>query len=450
MPDYPIPAQVRRQIIIALANLILVIQLSVRSAGAAGITNCFSFSEETKIKGPFVQIGGELFFVSEKGGAYAYGYVGKFNPTNRSLTVLSEFQVETKAKGLARMGNDLWFVTEKGGASNYGYVGRFSRLSNTLERLCDFTALVSAKSAPFILGTNGFFFFTEQGGAYGSGALMRYSQTGGLVIAASLTTNLGIKAEAQPVFLNGRLYYGGREGGDLTQQSGKGAGSIGAIDLAGGVVTKLIDLNASNHGARVKSMLPFGDRLYYATDEGGDLTLNAGKGSGAVGFYDPVSNTLTRLFVCNGTTTGVKPKSLIAVEDRIYFNCGEGAADSCGAFYMIVNGTQVVMVATNDVSFGNKSDQLTLYGQRLYCATEQGCGGWLGGNSAYEFDAAPPQLQIQAQNGQVDVKWPLVANDYWLEYCPAVGAEWTAVAGPGATNAILPISGQCGIFRLRR
>ena len=419
-------------------------------ASAGGPTNFFSFTEETKIKGSFVQLGGELYFNSEKGGTNAYGYIGKFCPTNRQITVLHEFPSLTKAKGLAAVGDELWFVTETNGTHHYGYVGCYNLASNTVQELCAFPEHTLAKSPPFVLGTNGFFFFTEAGGANGVGALRKYSRESGLVVVASFSSATGIKPEAVPVFHDGVLYFGGREGGDLTQQSGKGAGTLGTIDLASGTVTTLIHLNATNHGSRIKALLPFGDRIYYTTDEGGDLTLNGGKGNGAMGVFDPATLGIAKLFTCNGTTTGTKPKGLVAVEDRVYFNCGEGAANGCGAFYAVTNGTNVAMVAANDVPFGNKSDRLTLYGNRIFCATEQGCSNWLGGISAFDVDVAPQEIAVRFENGQLQLDWNSLANDHVLESCTALGGEWLPVAGPGRTHAVPESAGRTAFFRLRR
>lgn len=417
---------------------------------AGGPTNFFSFTEETKIKGSFVPQDGELYFNSEKGGTNAYGYIGKFCPANRQITVLYEFPSLTKAKGLAAVGDELWFVTETNGTSKFGYVGCYDPADNAVEELCAFPEHTLAKSAPFVLGTNGFFFFTEAGGAAGLGALRRYSREEGLVTVASFSSATGIKPEAVPVFSDGVLYFGGREGGDLAQQSGKGAGTLGTIDLATGAIAKLVDLNATNHGSRIKALLPFNGRIYYTTDEGGDLTLNGGKGNGAVGVFDPATLGLAKLFTCNGTTTGTKPKGLVAVEDRVYFNCGEGAANGCGAFYVVTGETNVARIAVNDVPFGNKSDRLTLYGNRLYCATEQGCGNWLGGISAFEVDIAPRELAIAAENGQLHFAWDALANDHVLESCTVLGGEWQPIAGPGRTNASLESAGRTAFFRLRR
>lgn len=420
---------------------------AVPAARADDQPNFYNFTEETKIKGFFVQVGGELFFNSEKGGTNNYGYIGKFCPTNRQITVLYEFPSLTKAKGLAAVGDEMWFVTETNGTSRYGYVGCFNPANNTVAELCSFPGHTLAKSAPFVLGTNGFFFFTEAGGTNGTGALMHYSREGGLATTCSFTTNTGIKPEARPVFYDGKLYFGGREGGDPAQQGGKGAGTIGTIDLGTGEITKLINLNATNHGSRVKSLLSFDGRIYYTTDEGGDLAFNGGKGNGAMGFFDPNTLDITKLLTCNGTNTGTKPKCLVAVENRVYFNCGEGGTNGCGAFYVVTNGTNLARIATLGIPFGNKSDMLTLYGNRLFCATEQGCSNWLGGISAFEADIAPRELAATSENGQMHFAWDTLANDCVLEYAPTPTNEWQAIAGPGLTNAATDVS---GFYRLRR
>ncbi len=436
-----------------LQNLVASIACGLLLAGIARAEeplNFYSFVEETKIKGVFVQRDGDLYFNSEKGGTYNYGYIGRFCPTSGQITVLHAFPSLTKAKGLAAVGDEMWFVTETNGASRFGYVGCFNPVNNTVEELVSFPGHTLAKSAPFVLGTNGFHFFTEAGGTHGTGALMRYARADGLVMVCSFIPSTGIKPEAQPVFYHDTLYFGGREGGDLTQQSGKGAGTVGTIDLATGFITKLFDLNAVNHGSRIKALLPSDDRIYYATDEGGDLSLNGGKGSGAMGYFDPDTLEVTRLLVCNGTTTGIKPKGLVAVEDRVYFNCGEGGTNGCGTFYVITEGTNLSRITTLGIPFGNKSDMLTPYGNRLFCATEQGCSNWLGGISAFEVDIAPRELAVHAKNGLMQIAWDTLANDCVLEYAPTLDGAWQPVVGPGKTNAMMEFIDPVGFYRLRR
>jgi uncharacterized repeat protein (TIGR03803 family) len=430
--------------------------LAAASVHAEGLTNFFSFTTETKIKGPMTVVSNELYFACEKGGAWNYGYIGKFNPATRTLTVLYEFPEETKVKdGFTLVSNELWFVCEKGGAANFGYLGSFNLASNTVTRLYDFTADIKPKSAPLPLDTNGWYFFAEKAGSHGVGALLRFSPVTGLSTAASFTISTGVKVESRPVWFNGQLYYAAREGGDTTQLGGKGAGAIGTIDLATGTVTKLANLDAANNVAKIRTLLPFNGRLYYTGEEGGDLSLNSGKGFGGLGYYDPTNNSFTRLFVCDASTTGTKPRGLVAVDDRLYFNCGEGGPNGLGTFGVVINGTNAVIVGVNDAVVGGKSDAgLTRFGNFIFFATELGCAHFLGGISAYELPAttgnSAPVLNMTVSGTTLQLWWDSSASDYILEQSTTLTGTWSAITAPGATNASVPMTNSSGFFRLRR
>lgn len=429
--------------------MLLLLGCVTRPSVAQNISNLLSFSEETKIKGPFVPVRGDLCFVSEKGGNFGWGYIGKYSPRSATISVLASFSVETKAKGLCRMGNELWFVCEKGGRNNLGYVGRYVLTNGNLEQLHDFSAPTAAKSAPFVLDGS-FCFFAEAGGTYGQGALMSYSVESGLVTLVSFNTTTGIKPEAPPVWHGGHWYYGSREGGDITQRGGKGAGTLGVLDLQAGVAVKLIDLNVTNHGARIKCLCPLGSRIYYTTDEGGNLTLNAGKGGGAVGYFDPSANSITQLFVCAHTNMGIKPKGLVSIEDCIYFNCGEGGPQGCGMWYSIAYDDTVTCMATNDVWFGSKGDMITQFGPRIYCATEQGGQNWLGGIGCLEFECDDPILGARVEAGAIQLEWPVLANDAWLEWAATLDGPWIEAAEPGVHKAVWSDTGAQGFLRILR
>lgn len=428
---------------------------TLTAAYAEGLTNFYSFTVETKIRGPFTVISNELFFACEKGGTLNYGYIGKFNPVSKTLTALYEFPGETKVKdGFTVVSNELWFVCEKGGANNFGYIGSFSLASNTVTRLHDFATDIKPKTAPLALDTNGWYFFADKAGSSGVGALLRYSPVSGLSTAASLTLATGVKVESRPVWFNGQLYYAAREGGDTTQLAGKGAGTIGTIDLTTGTVTKLADLDATNNVAKIKTLLPFNGRLYYTGEEGGDLSLNSGKGFGGLGCYTPTNNTFTRLLVCDSSTTGTKPRGLVPVDDRLYFNCAEGGPNGYGTFGVVSNGTNVSIIGVNDIAIGSKSDAgITRFGNYIYFVTELGCANFLGGISAYELPSAgsvPPMLTTGVVGNSLQLFWPESANDFVLEQSASLTADWIVIAGPGATSAIVPMTNSSGFFRLRR
>lgn len=430
--------------------------LAAASVHAEGLTNFYSFTAETKIKGPMTAVSNELYFACEKGGALNYGYIGKFNPASNTLTALYEFPAETKVKdGFTLVNNELWFVCEKGGAANFGYLGSFNLASNTVTRLYDFATDIKPKSAPLPLDTNGWYFFAEKSGSGGVGALLRFSPASGVSTAASFTLATGVKAESKPVWFNGQLYYAAREGGDTTQLAGKGAGAIGTIDLATGTVTKLADLDATNNVAKIKTLLPFNGRLYYTGEEGGDLSLNSGKGFGGLGYYEPTNNSFTRLLVCDASITGTKPRGLVAVEDRLYFNCGEGGPNGYGTFGVVSNGTDVTIIGINDLAVGSKSDVgITRYGNYIYFVTELGCANFLGGISAYELPAttgnSAPVLNLTVSGNTLQLSWASSASDYVLEQSATLTGMWSGITESGATNASVPMTNASGFFRLRR
>jgi uncharacterized repeat protein (TIGR03803 family) len=429
--------------------------LAAASVHAEGLTNFYSFTAETKIKGPMTPVGGELYFACEKGGAANYGYIGKYNPTSNTLTALYEFPVETKVKdGFNVVSNELWFVCEKGGSANFGYIGSYNVTSNTVTVLHNFTVETKPKSAPLALDTNGWYFFTEKLGTGGVGALLRYSPISGVSTAASFTLATGVKAESRPVWFEGQLYYAAREGGDTTQLAGKGAGAIGTIDLTTGTVTKLADLDATNNVAKIKTLLPFNGRLYYTGEEGGDLSSNTAKGYGGLGYYTPSNNVFTRLFVCDASTTGWKPRGLVPVDDRLYFNCGEGGPNGYGTFGVVSNGTDVSIIGVNDLAVGSKSDVgITRFGNYIYFVTELGCANFLGGISAYELSATAvpaPLLTMAVSSHNLELSWPEAANDYVLESASTPGGTWSTLAGPGTNAVTVPMTNSSAFFRLRR
>ncbi|MCL4786445.1 MAG: hypothetical protein KJ070_06555, partial [Verrucomicrobia bacterium] len=264
----------------------------------------------------------------------------------------------------------------------------------------------------------------------------------------------GVKAESRPVWFNGQLYYAAREGGDTSQLAGKGAGAIGTIDLATGTVTKLADLDAANNVAKIKTLLPFNGRLYYTGEEGGDLSLNSGKGFGGLGYYTPTNNTFTRLFVCDSSTTGTKPRGLVPVDDQLYFNCGEGGPNGYGTFGVVSNGTTVSIIGVNDIAIGSKSDVgITRFGNYIYFVTELGCANFLGGISAYELptpSAVAPMLTMGVVGNSLQLFWPESANDFVLEQSASLTGDWIVIAGPGATSNSVPMTNSSGFFRLRR
>ena len=102
---------------IILASAILIgasLPTAMQANAETQLTLLHSFTQETKIKGPFCPHGGLLYGVADKGGAANAGYIGRLDPSTASWVPVYEFSTETKVKGgLVPVENRLWFVCEK-------------------------------------------------------------------------------------------------------------------------------------------------------------------------------------------------------------------------------------------------------------------------------------------------------------------------------------------------
>ena len=416
-----------------------------------------SFSAETKVKGPLTALDGFLYGVAEKGGVANHGYIGRFDPVQGTWSVVHEFSTETKIRGgLVSVGRGLWFVCEKGGAGGQGYLGSYDPSTGVLSVLTDFWEETKPKTAPVRLDDRGWYFLTEKRGATGLGALMRWEPGVGLQVVASFDSGTGVKFEALPVRVEGSVWYAAREGGDLTQMAGKGAGAIGTVDLATGTVTRRLALQAALHGAKIRAWVPYEGRLYYAAEEGGDLGLNAGKGFGGVGWYDPTSNTARLIFVCDGSGNGAKPRALVVVQNTLYFLCGEGGPNGGGTIGRIQD-DRVEIVAVLGAGTGAKAEALTWWGRGLYFTTELGAAHWFGGIGMYEVAAqlggAAPALAWRrtAQGLELQVMGDL-SGPWIVESATDLAGPWGQVTAwmPGSGSMVVPMNEPARFFRLRR
>ncbi|MGA4645034.1 hypothetical protein ACPDIX_11230 [Limisphaera sp. 4302-co] len=442
----------RNTIILASAILIAASLPAAMQANAeAQLTLLHSFSEETKIKGPFAHWGGQLYGVADKGGSANAGYIGRLDPSTGSWVPVYEFSTETKVKGgLVPIENRLWFVCEKGGSAGYGYIGAFDPAAHTVTVLADFTSETKPKTPPMSLDGQGWYFLTDKGGAAGLGALMKFDPDTGLTVVASFDQETGFKFEAPPVAFQGRIWYAAREGGDLSQMSGKGAGAIGTIDLQQGRIERQLVLNAANHGAKIRALLPVGDKLYYAAEEGGDLTLNSGKGYGGIGCYDPQTGTGRWILVCDGPINGAKPKATVRHRDHLYYLCAEGGPTGYGLIGRIANDTSEI-VATFDASTGAKAEALTLWENRLFLVTELGAANWFGGIAALQLPIPrQPVLLWERQDGILQLRWTPSAA-WTLESAPTPSGPWSPVETSGTESGTLSVNPvePARFFRLR-
>lgn len=442
----------RSTIILASAILIAASLPAAMQANAeTQLTLLHSFTEETKIKGPLSPHGDYLYGVADKGGSANAGYIGRLDPSTGSWVPAYEFSTETKVKGgLVPVDHRLWFVCEKGGAAGYGYIGAFDPADSTVIVLADFAAETKPKTAPTALDDQGWYFLTDKGGSLNLGALMRFHPAAGLAVIASFDQETGHKFEAPPVAFQGRIWYAAREGGDLSQMSGKGAGVIGTLDLQQGRVESRLVLNAANHGAKIRALLPVGDKLYYAAEEGGDLTLNSGKGYGGIGCYDPQTGTARWILVCDGPINGAKPKALVHHRDQLYYLCAEGGSTGYGLIGRIVNNNPE-LVATLDASTGAKADALTVWQNRLFVTTELGAAHWFGGIATLPLSASvAPTLSWHHQQGRLQLRWNPPEN-WQLETAPTPTGPWSPVETAEATSGSLSVepTDPARFFRLR-
>lgn len=427
---------------------------TVAAAPAAGLVNLISFTEETKIKGGFVDVAGQLYFTAEKGGAHGFGYIGRFDPLAGTVTALHAFATETKPKGLVLLGDALYFQAEKGApTTGFGWLGRFDLTTHTVAEALAFDSDLKPKSGLATAG-GALYFATEKGGGANQGTIQQFDPTAGATVLADLTLELGVKIESWAVDpQTGAVFFGAREGGDLTQLAGKGAGALGRIDPAHRAVTKLIDFHQQAHGAKIRGLTLHAGRLWFVLEEGADLTLNEGKGGGALASYDLATGTIVRHHVFEGAT-GFKPRGLARVGEDFFVATEKGGVGGLGVLGVLRDGEHYEVLAEFDAEVGAKPDfALTVVDRRLYLTPELGTSGFLGGISVYELDppGPPPALRFTRQDKVLVLTWDPACADCALQRAERLdAADWTDVAATAPGRAEVPLNGGLGLFRLRR
>jgi hypothetical protein len=377
----------------------LVSMVAAWSASAADPQLAHSFATETKLKGGFTHAGGLLYAAAEKGGDHGFGYIAAFDPSDGSLTPVHHFPKDTKVKGgFTRVGEWLFFMTEKGGpTTGFSFIGRFEPSIRVVTVVREFETDVKAKSG-FAEASGLLWFATEKGGS-GNGSIEKVAlDTGTLTSVAPLSLELGIKVESLAASADGRtVFAGAREGGDSAELSGKGAGSLLAIDVVTGQIRKLVAFQAARHGTKLRGMTLAGEALWFIQEEGGDLQLNQAKGGGTVGKYNLQTGELTTVHVFDGGTTGLKPKAFAMAVSDFYFVTEGGGTAGLGVFCVLKGGGNPVVLAELDAATSTKPDQvMSMVGNRLYFATELGGANFLGGIVAFDLPSAPtsPTLSI--------------------------------------------------------
>jgi len=220
-----------------------------------------------------------------------------------------------------------------------------------------------------------------------------FTPSRGVSTLRSLTPADGIKIESWAYDSSANvIYFGAREGGDLTQLAGKGAGAIGRIDVASGAVKKLGDFHYGNHGAKVRGLTFHAHRLWFLLEEGGNLNYETGKGGGVLASYNLTTGQITRHHVFD-TATGLKPRTLVVVDSDLFFATEKGGTGGLGVFGALLGGERFELIGEFDAAIGAKPDfAMSVIGRCIYFTPELGTSGFLGGISAYEFPALAAHL----------------------------------------------------------
>lgn len=413
------------------------------NVGAAGLMTVHSFATETKLKGGFTAAGGFVYAAAEKGGDHGFGYIAVFDPASGILTPVHHFPKDSKVKGgFTRVDESLYFMTEKGGpTTGFSFIGRFDPSTQTVTVIHEFEMDVKAKSG-FVEAGGLLWFATEKGGS-GNGSIETVApNTGSVTSVAPLSLQLGIKVESLVASADGRLIYAGaREGGDAAELSGKGAGSLLAIDVAHGQIQTLVSFQSARHGAKLRGLTLSGDALWFIQEEGGDLQLNQGKGGGTVGKFSLTTGELTTVHVFDGGSTGLKPKGFAKAGSDFYFVTEGGGTGGLGVLGVMKGGGRPEILGELDATTSTKPDHvMSVVGDRLYFATELGGANYLGGIVAYDvpIEQIVPTLSIaRTVEGKLRVHVEAGTIALSLESAERPRGPWQAIR-------VAPTSGSSG------
>lgn len=283
---------------------------------------------------------------------------------------------------------------------------------------------------------------------------------GELTTVAPLSFETGIKVESFAASADGALVYAGaREGGDIAQVGGKGAGTLLRLETATGAVKRLVQFNPSEHGAKLRGMILHSERLWFVMEERGDLSLNSGKGGGTIACYDLSTHTVTRVHTFDGALTGLKPKGLVRAGEDFYYVTEAGGAAGFGVFGVLRTGRSAEPLAEFSAALSARPDHcMTTHGRRVLIATELGGEGYLGGIVAWTLPrraSTAPALRISLlAGGRVQMRWSAEPGEFTLQGAPAVahGAWEGVITQPrlegDETVTELPVEAPLRFYRL--
>ena len=291
--------------------------------------------------------------------AQTFTTLGSFNGTDGAYPTTSS---------LTLIGNTLYGMTRGGGANGDGAVFSIPVSGGTPTTLASFSGTNGADPwGSLTLSANGstFYGMTQQGGAYGDGAIFSVPVTGGTpTILTSFNGTDGSGPEGSlTLSADGSTLYG------MTQYGGTlGEGNIFSIPVTGGTPTTLFSFDTTNGRFPNASLTLSGSTLYGMVAQGG------AHGDGLVFSIPVTGGTPTTLASFNGTNGQLPEGDLTLVGSTFYGTTVEGGANGYGVVFSLpmTGGTPTVLGSFTFASGGDPSGDVALVGSTLYGLTFYG------------------------------------------------------------------------------
>ena len=324
---------------------------------------------------------------------------------------LSQASGANPAAGLAQGGGGVFYGTTVHGGAGFGTV--FSITSGgALTTLYSFTNGVDGANpqCALTLGSDGFLYgTTAQGGANdvsggGDGTVFKMTTNGVLVWAVSFDAANGRRPLAGLVQTTNGILYGTTASGGANNVSGGGFGTVFSI-TTDGVLTSLYSFTGGTDGSFPRAGLAVGPDggLYGTTTGGGNTTLNAGLGFGAV--FDILTNgSMITLAAFNGTN-GVSPQGTLALgsDNNFYGTTLHGGADFLTGygtiFRVTINGGLASLLSFDGIANGaypnaglTQAQPGVFYGTTTAGGTNDLSNGGDGSLFRFTSPAGPPGL----------------------------------------------------------
>jgi len=415
----------------AVTSALVTLSVPVLVTQAPGVTlaTLLSFGAATNGSQPDSGViyasDGSLYVTTAQGGANDVntggdGTVSRMDTNGNVLWTVSLSQASgaNPTAVLVEGGGGVFYGTTPNGGAGFGAV--FSITSGgTATLLYSFTNGVDGANpqAPLTLGSDGFLYgCAAYGGANdvssgGDGTVFKMTTNGVLVWVVSLNGTDGRKPASGLVQDTNGLLYGTTESGGANYVSGGGGGTVFSIST-NGLLTSLYSFTGGPDGSFPQAGLAVGPDggLYGTTTAGGNTSLNAGIGFGAV--FDITTNgTLIPLASFNGTN-GVSAQGTMVLgsDDNFYGTTLRGGASfppGYGTVFRVtLNGGLSSMVSFDGGSSGafpngglTQANPGIFYGTTTEGGTNDLGNG--GDGSLFRFTSPPGPLALANIGNQV-------------------------------------------------